>query len=208
MKAPVIFRAEDHTYWQGETRLPSVTEILKPLMSDLRFVKPDILEWKSALGTAVHQAIELHLNDDLEYASLDNEVALYFDQFLAFERDTGFKSHGTEMMVSHALGYAGKFDSVGVINGKDAIFDWKTTVNISPVVALQTAAYAFAFDFDPSHDFMLVSGRRYALRLDRSKYKLYPYPPHTYEYDLHAFKALLTMHKWCDRNGKTMELAA
>lgn len=207
MKAPVIFREDDHTYWQGEKRLPSVTEILRPLMSDLRFVKADVLEWKSNLGRAVHQAIELHLADDLEYSSLDNDVAQYFDQFLAFQRDTGFKSLGTELLVSHAIGYAGRLDCVGKINGKDGVFDWKTTAQISPVVALQTAAYAFAFDLDPSHDFMMVNGRRYALRLDRSKYKLCPYPPHTYDHDLHAFRALLTMHKWCDNNGKILELA-
>lgn len=200
----VTFRESDHTYWLRDQRIPSVTEILKPL-SDFRFVKDDVLQWKSDLGRAVHGAIELHLLDDLEYDSLSGDVAQYFNQFLAFEREAKFQSLGTELIVSHALGYAGQIDCVGRINGKnEAIFDWKTTAQISPVVALQTAAYAFALDADESHYFTF--GRRYALRLSPTNYRLHQFSAVTYNYDLHVFKSLLTLHKWCEKHNKTMEI--
>lgn len=201
----VVFRESDHTYWQGNTRLPSVTEVLKPLMGDLRFVKADVLEWKSALGTAVHKAIELHLCNDLEYSSLDQEVALYFDQFLAFQRDTGFTERASELRVSHALGYAGTLDCVGEFNRKVGLIDWKCTSVISPVVALQTAAYALAHDAQHVNE-VPVNGNRFALRLARDKYRLHRYPSHQFNHDITVFKSLLTMHRWCESNNKTLEI--
>lgn len=204
----VVFREEDHTYWKGNTRLPSVTEILRPMV-DFRFVRDDVLQWKSDLGSAVHRAIELHLLDDLEYDSLVGDVAQYFDQFLIFEKEAKFRSLGTELIVSHALGFAGKVDCIGLFGGNkapaEAIVDWKTTAQISPVVALQTAAYALAADVDGSHDFA-VCGRRYALRLSPNNYRLHRFAADTYNYDLHVFKSLLTLHKWCEKHNKPMEI--
>lgn len=203
----LVFRESDHTYWMDGKQLPSVTGILKPLMGDLRFVKADVLEWKSALGTAVHRAIELHLCNDLEYSSLDPDVAVYFDQFLRFEKDVNFKAWDTEMRVSHRLGYAGTLDCVGEFNGLIGLIDWKCTSVISPVVALQTAAYALAHDAQHGHE-ITVGGNRYALRLAPDKYRLHKYPPHEFKRDVQTFMGLLNLHQWCEQNNKSLEIAA
>jgi hypothetical protein len=200
----VIFKPEDHTYWLGRHRLPSVTEILQPL-TDFRFVREDVLQWKSDLGRAVHRAIELHLLDDLEYDSLGGEVAQYFAQFLEFQRDSNFRAIATELVVSHPLGYAGTLDAVGVINRKVAVIDWKTTTALSPTVGLQTAAYANAVDKTPG-DIPSVEGRRYVLRLSTDNYKLHQIPTSKYAGDLLTFASLLRVHQWCAENSKTINL--
>ena len=200
----ISFRESDHTYWLGAIRVPSVTEILRPLGADYRFVKDDVLQWTTDLGRAVHRPIELHLLDDLDHSSMEGDVSQYFDQFLKFQRDTGFAALQTEAVVSHALGYAGTLDCVGILNGNTVLIDWKTTAQISPTVALQTAAYAMALDSGrPPADH--VSGRRYALRLTPTHYRLHSFPPQSYQYDVCVFKALLTTHQWCASNSKLQE---
>lgn len=189
---------ETHVYTNNGKTLPSVTQILRPLMGDLRFVKSDILEHKSQLGQAVHKAIELHLIDQLDYTSVPNIVMPYLNQFLRFEHDTKFVAVDVECVVSHPLGYAGKLDAVGRINNKLGIFDWKTTTTLSPVVALQTAAYATA------HKFGITE--RYALRLSESNYRLHKYPASEHVSDFQTFTGLLRLHHWCETHNKEILL--
>lgn len=204
----VVFYPSNHTYWAGAKRLPSVTEILKPLMGDLRFVREDILAHKSALGQAVHKAIELHLLDDLEYSSLSPAVARYFDQFLKFQRDTGFECWSAETVVAHPMGYAGMIDAVGTIKHKaPGPFDWKTTAALSPVVAIQTAAYAVAYN-ESHKEKISLKGTRYALRLAIDKYRLHEYSNCELGSDFQTFASLLNLHHWCERHNKTLELPA
>lgn len=203
--AHVIFREEDHTYWAGALRLPSVTEILKPLMGDLRFVRADLLQHKSELGQAVHKAIELHLLDDLEYSSLSPVVAQYFDQFLKFEKETGFQSFSTEEIISHPAGYAGRFDAAGRTRTKSGIFDWKTTSALSPVVALQMAAYLAAYEqIADRKKFPFLN--RFALRLTNDSYRLVEYSNSDFSGDFKTFVSLLNLHQWCAINRKNLEV--
>ena len=193
----IQFDEEKHEYRVNGQRLPSVTEILRPLYGDLRFVAKDLLEYKGELGKAVHRAVELHVLGALEYSSLVSPVAEYFEQYLIFEADTGFEPIATEVRVSSPLGYAGTLDLLGMLNDKMALVDLKTTAALSPAVALQTAAYAKAVADSTTHKVQA----RYALRLTPDKYRLQPYKNDTQ--DLAGFLGFLNAYRWCQSAGKS-----
>lgn len=206
--AAVEFRESDHSYWKDGAKVPGVTTILRPLYGDLRFVQQDLLDWKSALGQAVHKAIELHVLDDLIYDSLDPIVAAYFAQYLLFEVESGFKPEATEVRVCHPLGYAGTLDLHGNLpRGVGALrklvqIDIKTTAALSPAVRLQTAAYQQAWVAEHSPRY---APQRYALRLTPEKYRLQAYETSTDAADFAGFLGLFKAHQWCQANGAKVE---
>lgn len=201
MSDEIEFRESDHSYWRNGQRVPGVTRILKPLYGDLRFVQQDLLDWKSALGQAVHKAVELHVLDDLVYDSLDPVVAEYFHQYLLFESESGFKATQAEVRVMHPIGYAGTLDLIGEIGERRALIDLKTTAALSPAVKLQTAAYQQALRNDLDE---FDTRRRYALRLTPDKYRLEPYHPSTDAADFAGFVGLFKAYQWCAANGATV----
>ncbi len=80
------FDADTHTYYLGNEKLPSVTQILKPLY-DFSAVPVDVLERACRFGTAVHQTIEYYLADDLDEDSLDEPLHNCLLAFKAFQSD-------------------------------------------------------------------------------------------------------------------------
>jgi len=70
MKKEFTFRESDHTYWYGDERLPSVTEIMAPLY-DFSHVSPELLSTAADFGTAVHKAIKLWIDGRLDFDALD-----------------------------------------------------------------------------------------------------------------------------------------
>lgn len=198
MPAPLVqFDEATHTYTVGGRRIPSVTEILRPLYGDFRFVNEDLLNYKSELGTAVHRAIELHVLDGLDFSSLVSPVAEYFAQYLAFETDSGFKRLASERRVYSALGYCGTYDLEGRLNRQQYIVDIKTTAALSPAVALQTIAYLRAHN----EYYGAKAERRAALRLTPDKYFFVPYDTARDAADFGAFVGLLKAKQWCDSFG-------
>lgn len=187
----IQFDEQTHTYTHGGVRVPSVTQILKPLYGDLRFVKQDLLDYKSELGVAVHKAVELHVLGRLDYKSLVSPVSEYFAGYMKFERDTGFIGTATEVKVFSPLGYAGTLDLAGELESGSALIDLKCTAQLSPVVALQTAAYQQAYD---------NKRKRYALRLMPNDYRLQPYERASDASDFAAFLGLLRVRQWCAAN--------
>lgn len=206
----ITFRESDHTYWLDGEQVPGVTTILKPLyIGDLKFVQDDILEYKSALGTAVHRAVELHVKGGLDYSTVVDPVLPYFEGYLKFERESGFKVTGSELRVfSQIYGYAGTCDLAGDLNGKHVLIDAKTTTVLSPAVALQLAAYREAYNEERRPGLKQPAVRTYALRLMPGDYKLVPYDPFNHKSDFATFVGLLHVHRWCVANKKQLEIAA
>lgn len=198
MQGLIQFDEKLHEYRIDGRRLPSVTEILKPLYTDLRFVDRDLLDFAGSRGTAVHKAVELHVLGDLDYGSLQGDVAEYFEQYLKFELDTGFKPVVSELRVSSKMGYAGTLDLAGYLNGKMALVDLKTTASLSKAVALQTAAYQRAMNETTDHK----AETRFALRLGRDRYQLQAYKNDAQ--DFASFLGFLSVHRWCEANGKSI----
>ena len=137
----LTFNQERHEYQLNGNIVPAVTQITSSLI-DLSAIPQDVLEHKRQIGTALHKAIELHLADDLVLDSVAEQVRPYFDAFLKFMADTGFKPRNSEYRVaSEIYQYAGTLDMDGYMKGKLSVVDFKTTSVLHPATALQTAAY-------------------------------------------------------------------
>lgn len=115
---------------------PSVTEILADvgLAPDLSAVRPDVLAWASARGTALHRAIELHTKGTLDMDSLHPEIAGALAGYLKFVEDSGHEAIASEMeLIHHAWGFMGHPDRVGTIKRVDdlVLLDWKLTAGFA-----------------------------------------------------------------------------
>lgn len=190
-----------HRYTLDGRVLPGVTQVLQPLY-DFSGIPPGVLEKKSRLGTAVHLACELLDRDDLDEASEEGRAALepiagYVNAYKRFLAQTQPRVVENETRLWHpAHLYAGTIDRRYEIAGELWDVDLKTTVAISPVVGLQTAAYSamlVANGHPPAH-------RRAALQLLPSgDFRLVPFTDHQ---DLPVFLSMLTVHRFKQRSLK------
>jgi len=135
-----IFDETTHTYTLGGVKLPSVTQILKPLY-DFSAVDPAILKRAGEFGTAVHKTIELYLQDDLDEDSLDENLynpLLAFKAWQADNYDIDLDSACIEKAGYHSkLMFAGTPD----IETESFIIDLKSRKYNPLTDAIQLAAY-------------------------------------------------------------------
>lgn len=189
------FDEASHTYTLDGQSVPGVTSILAPL-STLDRVPPATLEHAAKRGTAVHRACELYLKDDLDEASLDEQIAPYFYQFVKFLRESGFKpTHSERQVYSDKHWYAGTLDLFGPLRRKTALIDIKTPIIMYPSTGPQTAAYEQAHrereQIKKSHQI-----HRYGLKLQPSYYELVPF---TDPGDFSVFQAMKVLYHWKER---------
>ncbi len=192
------FDEATHTYTLDGKVLPSVTQVLKPLYN-FDGIPPEVLERKRQIGTAVHKAIELALLDDLNSASLAPEVAPYFAAWTRFKAEFRPESQGggSEVRV-HTASYAGTVDLItGRVGHSDTwVIDFKTSAQVGPIVALQTAAYAHA-----AREMGAVphGPKRAALHLLPTG--LYKLIEHKDRADTSTFLSLLNVFNWRAQHG-------
>lgn len=159
----LTFNRVKHSYAYNGVSVPSVTTILKPL-NDFGFVRGDVLEYARDRGSAVHEAIELLAADDLDEDSLDPVILPYLDGYRRFLADTGFVALASEQMVYHSkFGYAGTFDTIGILNKQRAVIDYKTGASLPISVGPQLAAYQNAYNAGAAKGGAVLA--RYALHL-------------------------------------------
>ena len=132
---------------------PSVTEILKAvgLAPDFTMVRPEILAWASARGTALHRAIELQTKGTLDTDSLHPEIAGALTGYMKFVQDSGHEAVASEIELidDKQWGICGHPDRVGTIRSVDGLvlLDWKLTSTFDAnYVRHQTAGYAHLWD--------------------------------------------------------------
>lgn len=197
--SPLKFDAESHTYWLDGARIPSVTQVLKVLTGDqFADVPKDVLANAAAIGTAVHRAIELDINKELDEESLHGTVRPYLDMWREWCAMTGFEPELSEQQVySRRLRFAGTVDVIGRFkNGRAAIIDIKRCALMPPSVGPQTAGYAVAF----SECFGCEKPLRYALQLPKNAKH-----PRLEQFqgfnDERTFIAALTVHQWRQQNN-------
>lgn len=141
--AEFTFRSEDHSYWLGDKKLPSVTQIISPLV-DYSKVPPAKLGRKRDLGTAFHEAIRLFLNNDLDNESLDDDLIIPMRQFREWWLEDADVERNPIMLAiekpfcNEKLKYAGTPDLVT----ETTIYDFKLR-KYNPIAdPLQLAGYA------------------------------------------------------------------
>lgn len=190
----LTYNPATHEYFWDSQPVPSVTRILQQVVN-YSGVPAEVLERKRQIGEAVHQAIALDLANDLDEESVVEPWAGYFQGWRRFMRETGFEPALCEHRVYHRqYGYAGTLDICGRLKGKCALLDIKTSAEVHPSAALQTAAYAAALE-DQDH---IKTNVRYALQLkDDGSYELHL---HKGSADFQVFLALLSIYNWRKRN--------
>lgn len=185
----LLFDEATHTYTVGGVVVPSVTQILAPL-NDLSFIKPEVLQYKRDLGTAVHKATELYDMGELDEESVADVVRPYLDAWIRLRRELPFEILGMEERVFHpAHRYAGTYDRQVLLEGKRCIFDLKTGA-MYPSYGPQTAAYKNAVE--------KMTGKRiegrYAVELrDDGTYRLHEM---TDPEDWQVFLGCLALHRF------------
>ena len=135
------FDAEAHVYTLDGVRLPSVTEIIRPLV-DYEGVKPDVLEFARVRGTAGHLTCALYDQNDLDMDTLDPQLHGYLAAWVAFT-DHFHPRWGTieTPIYSKTYGVAGCPDRTGQIDFKSTIVEIKLTAELMPSTGVQLSGY-------------------------------------------------------------------
>lgn len=185
----LTFDEAAHEYRLDGRRLPSVTQLLAPLV-DYSKVPRETLERAQALGTAVHRMTELYDNDDLDEESLSAELRPYLAAWLRFRAECQFEPVTIEHRMSHPLyRYAGTSDRTGVIKSRLAVVDLKKMMVLGPHIGPQLAAYE---KLHQAEGLKVLDRFALGLRPDGT-YRLQPY---TDPLDWQCFLSHLTIHNW------------
>ena len=135
----LIFDKENHIYTLNGTKLFSVTQsLVQSGLIDTRWFTDEGRD----RGKAVHEAIYLDLHNDLYVDGLHEIIRPYLDAWFKFKTEMRFKPilELCELKQFHPIYmYAGTPDSVGLLNGRHVLIDWKT--GDASTAHLQTAAY-------------------------------------------------------------------
>lgn len=187
----LTFNPDGHRYEADGRHVPGVTSVLSWL-SGYDKVPGGYLEAAALRGTFVHQCTELHDQSDLDWSSIPGEWLGYVGAWVRFRDETGFEPELIEARVfSSRHWYAGTLDRAGVFHKIDApptVLDIKTTAQLHPVVALQTAAYHAAMPGKSRYKRRLTV----QLRSDGT----YRLEWHKANHDLARFLAALTLYQW------------
>lgn len=198
--AVLQFDTAQHAYTVDGARVPSVTQVLKPLYN-FDGIPREVLNAKAALGTAIHRACELLDDDDLDEESDAGRAALepmagYLAGYKRFLSDKKVKVIANEQRLFHPVHrYAGTIDRSYAFEGNLWDVDLKSTVSMSPIVGLQTAAYTEMFRANGR----ATPARRGALQLfPDGKYKLWEFSDPA---DFPTFLSLLTIQRFKERHS-------
>lgn len=174
----------------------SVTQILRLAFGDqYAGIPASVLEYGASRGTAVHSATQYLDEEDLDESSLDPAVIPYLDAWRRFRSDTGLEVLACELPVeSKRYQFDGHPDRVVLFRGRRAILDLKATAALSPLVALQTAGYAIAYEEQTGER---IAARLAVRLLPDGTYRLESYTDRT---DRFVFLAALQVAGWKEKN--------
>ena len=141
------FDEDTHTYRDLSGRyIPSLTQVLKLQgLSDYSAVDPAVLENAARRGTEVHQlAAAYNKFGDVDPSWVTEETKPYFESYLEFLADTGFKPDPkwTESpMIATVCGFPLGItpDCFGKLGRNDAVLEFKAAAAEQPCWSIQTA---------------------------------------------------------------------
>lgn len=201
-----------HEYKINGKKVPGVTSTINCIPDDLLYNSN--FRRKGEIGTATHTlAHELKTFKKIKSKKLlTSDVTPYFDGYVKFTKESGFKNLMSEVRVgSRVWGYGGTIDDLALSpRGKLALLDIKVSAVPSPTTALQTAAYAAAVDemikykVEPLVSALVdVAGEKVRERwciwlTGDGKYKLIQYKNKS---DINVFLGALAFRNWKIKNG-------
>lgn len=191
------FNEERHEYRLNGRIVPSVTDVLQPLLM-LDGIPWEILEAARIFGQHVHLGCHYHNTGELEWDTLDDKLAAYVRGYLKFLADTGFVVLASEERVASVVcGYAGTLDVRGLLRGRSktgrtALIDIKSTATLPRTVGPQTAGYQNAYTETTGEKI----ADRYCLHLGPDTYKLVKLTDSRGVQDLTVFISALNIHRF------------
>jgi len=190
----VEFRADDHTYWDGNTKLPGVTTVIETVCQAFANIPDVYLIPAQERGTAVHKATELDDMEILDDDSLDHDLLPYLEAWRKFKADVKFEPERIERIVYHpAHRYAGTLDRTGSMAWgrarRKVILDLKTGPK-SRGIGLQLAAYKEALKAELGDEINV----RVSVHLKNDGN--YFVEEYTNPSDFRVFLAMLTSYRW------------
>ena len=193
----IEFNEALHEYRVGGIITPSVSQILKAngLMETFRHSETALNN-----GTAIHRASELHDKGKLDQSNLDPRLQKCIDMWEQFKKEIGVGIIlANEEQVSMGPLYAGTIDRVvSLRNGHRAIIDFKSGTP-QPWAALQTAAYALAYDINKHREY-----ERFCAKVHWDNERIV-YKPYTDSTDFNSFMAMASVYHWKKNNGYLRE---
>lgn len=117
---------DDHRYFVGEREYAGVTSTIRTICPGWQAG-----EWYMQRGRAVHAAIHLHLQNKLDWSSVDERIKGRVEAVLRFLSDCNMTVLETETQLCHgAYQYAGTVDAVlGDSSTSIVIADWKGSLD-------------------------------------------------------------------------------
>lgn len=162
------FDSSEHRYFFGGREIPSVTTILS-FLDDWERVPRDVLAAAAQFGTHAHEAAALLVRDQLDWDSLDPDLAPPIRGLQKFLDESGAVVVQSEWRVYHPdLRYAGTLDAILHWRNGMALADWKTGSTPPKSVGPQTAAYCAAFEANTGQKIK----RRYCIQLLDGDYRV------------------------------------
>jgi len=164
------FIEKTHEYWLGDVRLPSVSEIINPLV-DYSHIPPDVLANKAALGIEFHKIIDLHFQGTLNLKTIDKRLQYPYEAFCLWQHESalgkGSKFFATEKRLYHKrLLFAGTPD---YFDDND-IYDFKLRPYNPVTDPLQLAGYDLLINQEDN----LRGDGRWVVSFDlKGKYKMH-----------------------------------
>jgi hypothetical protein len=132
--------------------LPSVTQLLKPLSSQIyKDIDKETLKTAATKGTAVHFAIELY--SDTGLIQIESQYLGYFRAYQNWLDKYPHELLASEYKAFHkGLWYAGTADKIVNIKDENILIDVKTTASLNiPLVSVQLEAYKRALESQGMH---------------------------------------------------------
>lgn len=195
----VTFEPVEHRYFVDGVEKPSVSTILS-LFADYSRVPKGVLEAKRLLGRAVHKAVELYEAGTLDPDSVDDITEPYLEGWIRLKCDMPFRVFAAEEIVhSKRFHYCGRLDLNAELAGHRWQLDLKCVDQMSPATALQTAAYAEAWN-EMHPDLKITRRAGVQMRPDGS-YRLFPYNAPDHRNDFNLFVNALSIRNWIANKG-------
>lgn len=140
----LLFKPESHEYFYAGDKLPSVTNVISPVM-DYSKVNKNILGRAATVGTFIHKAVALWAENNLDESSISPGIMPHwtaFKKLLAENPTLMLRQAIVEKPIYHSrLLYAGTPDLVIPVKGGEAIIDIKSREFIPRYDVLQLLAY-------------------------------------------------------------------
>ena len=184
------FYDERHQYTLDGEEIPSVSEISRFAS---REIYGDITQYTldnaCKRGSAVHKYTETL--DKYGECEASEDITPYMTAYIQFRKDYGISDYEAieKSLASRTMKYAGTLDRVGLIDGKRAILDIKTSAAVqNPLAMIQLNGYKKLWEENnPDKPIEIL----YILHLKGdSKYKLL-----SFEMDDTLFMACYTLHQ-------------